>query len=95
MSVNFVAKTGGVQLVKILEFIEGHRKMKGLTRAELADKMNDIVGYDAYSKDKLDDIFGEESCPRAETLALMMEALDMPTYPYAWYRAKKGRREEE
>ncbi len=71
--------------VKILEIIEGTRKARGMTRSELAEKMGG-----AWDKEKLDKLFENvNSCPRAETLAEIFQALGMPTYPPEWFRAKQ------
>ena len=71
-------------VVKIVEYIEGFRKAKGLSRAQLADQMGEH-----WSKEKLDKVLSGEACPRAETLAEIMKALGMPTYPPEWYRSKR------
>lgn len=71
--------------VKIIDVVEGFRKAKGLTRAQLAEKMGE-----PWDKEKLDKVLSGDYCPRAETIAELMEALDMPTYPAAWFRSKKN-----
>lgn len=77
-------------LLKIIDVIEGFRKAKGLTRAQVAEKMGD-----PWDKEKLDKVLSGEFCPRAETIAEIMEALEMPTYPANWFRSKKRGGEDD
>lgn len=77
-------------MVKIVEYVEGFRKAKGLTRSQLAEKMGE-----PWDKERLDKVLSGDNCPRAETLAEIMEALEMPTYPSAWFRSKKRGDEDE
>lgn len=75
---------------KILEHIDGFRRAKGLTRAQLADLMGG-----SWSKETLDKVLSGNSCPRAETLAEIMEALKMPTFPASWFQSKKNGSDDE
>lgn len=73
-------------MVKILDFLEGVRKSKGITRKQLAD----VLGG-SYTKEKVDKIFEDGAgCPRAETIAEIMEAMGLPTYPSEWFRSKRN-----
>ena len=72
-------------MVKIIEHVEGFRKARGWSRAQLADLMGE-----PWSKEKLDKELSGDTCPRAETLAEIMEALKMPTYPPSWFRSKRN-----
>ena len=71
-------------VAKIIEYIEGTRKAKGLTRSQLAEKMGE-----AWDKERLDKTLSGEYCPKAETIAEILQALDLPTYPPSWFRSKK------
>ena len=73
---------------RILEVIDGAREARGMTRAVMADKMETESGY-PWDKEKLDKIFGSCSCPRAETLFLMMTVVGMTCWPWKWTRGSK------
>lgn len=77
--------------VKILDHIEGAMINLGLTRAKTAEKMN---AYDdrsqEWSKEKLDKLFQNPHCPRAETLSELKRAVGVADFPPIFYRSKNG-----
>ena len=74
---------------KILELIDAQRIAKGMTREEMAGKMQDESG-ESWDKEKLDKAMTQCSCPRAETVFLMMKVLGMPCWPWEYCQSIKG-----
>lgn len=75
-----------MEINSILDLIEIQRAAKGLTRKDVARLMGE-----GWTKEKLDKVFQvRTSIPRAETLARMMEALGMPTYPPELFKTGTG-----
>lgn len=73
-----------MSVTKIIEFIEGTRKAKGMTRKQMAYKMSN-----GYTKEKLDKVMDGAHLPSAHTIALMLEALELASYPSEWFEQKE------
>lgn len=73
----------------MLVFLDGARSAKGMTRAKMAEAMEEESG-EPWDKEKLDKIFGSCSVPRAETLFLMLKVLGLACWPWEWCRSMKG-----
>ena len=82
--------------VKILEHIEAQRKAMGLTRAGMAERMNDVEdSAGGWDKTRLDKIMNNpNSCPTAETLSTMKLSVGIPDFTPSYYRAKRTGKEE-
>lgn len=75
--------------MKILDYIDGVRKAKGLTRRQFAEMQGDI------SVEALNKIFGMESEPHCYRLAKMLEVLNLPTFPPDWFEKEKKEHDDE
>lgn len=78
----------------MLEFIDGTRQALKMSREVMANKMEKKSG-ESWDKGKLDKTLTSESCPRAETVFLMLEVLGMAGYPFEWCRSKRVSEEDE
>jgi hypothetical protein len=79
---------------KMLEVIDATRTAMGMTRADMALKMEEESG-EAWDKEKLDKVLTARSMPRVETLFLMLKVLRMPCWPWEWCQATREAKSHE
>ena len=72
--------------IPILELIDQQRKSRGMTRDDMARKMNEIDGGN-WDKESVDKIFSNNrSLPRADTLCVMKLSVGMADFDPYMYR---------